>query len=578
MISVSPLSGNIFSTIFSVTLSPSTENFLVDWNDGTFTTSCTSSHSYSKKGQYKITYGTCTSTSSTYLSVYNYPFFEDTISTFSPTYSSLESEYSLYTINLSSLNAINTINLYASGSNSIPYKSERTFWSHLNPEWSFYNTSYEPITSLTLTGNPVLSGDYTLGYSSSAEIYYKDDLPGNPILWFTLDKDYNNSRIYSAHVHTISAQIPTKLKISADGINEINALQWSNNNVPFLISVANDSVNIIHSASGYFLNYNIVQNCNGISDTNQYIASSVNIELYDNNDFPIGGYAFGNFFLPSSSLDTNTILSNEINCGENPDEALLSKNRNIPIITLSASGNFITNNISYPLSGTSTSFSIHKFEDFYNIKLKNENKTTYDIIKKFNHFNLDNLSIFNNMLSAIASKDGLDCYSKIQNLTLESDLDLCSIQSLKSFAQKLDNQLDTFNISFPSELDKIVNMFSIPLQKLIGERQIKLEMDELINPDDYVDSNSTIILSEKNSNDLSFEYYNTSRDQLKNIIDTNKYCAHTIKISTKNPSESFIDYNNCLLGTGLSAHGDFYNDNGIVEEKINFLLNSILLQ
>jgi hypothetical protein len=77
--------------------------------------------------------------------------------------------------------------LYASGSNSFAYEDPQTFWSHLHPQWRFLDDKDNVINSVTLTGSPSYDGDVIVGYTSSTTIYYIDDMPGNPILFFTLD-------------------------------------------------------------------------------------------------------------------------------------------------------------------------------------------------------------------------------------------------------------------------------------------------------------------------------------------------------------------------------------------------------
>ena len=125
------------------------------------------------------------------------------------------------------------------------------------------------------------------------------------------------------------------------------------------------------------------------------------------------------------------------------------------------------------MTGTSAPFNVYRFENFNAFYRKGEDMTLYDIYKKYSHFDIEQQPLFNSYLSAsladIDSFGGL--YDKIKNFAKDtSDVDLCTIDNLYSVAEKMDYSLDDFGLNFPSELSRYMNMFSIPLQKLIGTR------------------------------------------------------------------------------------------------------------
>jgi hypothetical protein len=369
MINISPLSGYKNTTIFTFTNSDISEESNVIWGDDTTSQGASAMHVYSEIGLYSAFGGTCSSTSAFNLSVYEGEYFKDQLFIARSALSSLVTNPFVFTIYLSSKNPTNTIFLYSSGSNSIPYNSTRNFWSHLNPEWEFlYNDL--AVDSITMTGTPIYSDTRILGYSAMSVVKYKDDMPGNPILFFTLEnKEYNlptNSRVYAAISHSICAVDPDKLIITSDGINPINKIQWADKQIPYVISVGSSilsSDNILHYVSGNITNVKMSSNCYNFNLSSfQYNVSP--IFLFDENCFSSGGYLLSTFFYPSSALPPIEISNDLDSCNSNFDKIEFVKNRNSPKnIILSATGIFSYNDKTFSLSGISNTFDILAFEN-----------------------------------------------------------------------------------------------------------------------------------------------------------------------------------------------------------------------
>lgn len=576
-LNISPLSGYKFLTTFSLENTIPLDDPIINWKDGYISNANTASHVYSSAGIYNVTIASCNSvTSSVYLSVYNGNFYTDRIQCQYEGYTVTCEPYP-YFIELSSTNQVNTINLYASGSNSLPNYIDKNFWSHLNPYWYFTDEENNVIQNITLTGTPVISEGYTLGYYASAFVYYNDELPGHPIISFTLDKSPDNSRIYSSVTGTVSSAEPDRLYITADTIYDLNNIQWADQDNPYIVSVGNETCNLIHAASGYLTEVKVLQGCNGISEQEYYLPL-YDIKLTDDYGFPSGGYKLLTFNYPSSALNY-TVDTNNIPCGKNPYEYNTNKDYAYPTsVRLSAHGIFLVDGVEYSLTGISNEFTVSKKEDRFNIHVKNEDISLYDIIKKYSHFNLDDNINLNNYLSAIFVNDGFgEIYTKTQNMNLESDLDYCTINALYDMAKKMDYDIDEYNIGFPKELERIIDIYSIPFNKLIGQRNLSD-----LSPKELLDSSSVIFQYKpyliKNNIDDDYELYiHTENTSVLSAIEylTDK-CVYLTDDYTK-PIDSFIDYGNSDLSENIIGNGDFFDTNGIVDENIEYILNTVLI-
>jgi hypothetical protein len=623
MINISPLSGYKNTTIFTFTNSDISEESNVIWGDDTTSQGASAMHVYSEIGLYSAFGGTCSSTSAFNLSVYEGEYFKDQLFIARSALSSLVTNPFVFTIYLSSKNPTNTIFLYSSGSNSIPYNSTRNFWSHLNPEWEFlYNDL--AVDSITMTGTPIYSDTRILGYSAMSVVKYKDDMPGNPILFFTLEnKEYNlptNSRVYAAISHSICAVDPDKLIITSDGINPINKIQWADKQIPYVISVGSSilsSDSILHYVSGNITNVKMSSNCYNFNLSSfQYNVSP--IFLFDENCFSSGGYLLSTFFYPSSALPPIEISNDLDSCNSNFDKIEFVKNRNSPKnIILSATGIFSYNDKTFSLSGISNTFDILAFENRHQFYRKGEDYNVYEILKQSLPFDLNEYSNFNSYLSAIAGEgDSLGkVYDKISNFALDhSDIDVCNIESISDKYAKFDDSLEDFGLEFPEELRRLFHFSSIPLQKLIGTRcscntnfincagcqatnictickyDKKSNLGEQILSNSLLTVGETILYRENGSEVFNFLSIEDNGKQQFPLSELNmepfyskglfNYCFFRWnKTPQNNPIQSVVNYKDSrnLLNPALSSNSDWYSDNGIIEEMFNYVLTKNLL-
>lgn len=619
MISVSPLSGYSFRTTFTVVISPSSVNPTIAWGDNTFSHTSTATHVFSANGVYPLSISNCASTSSFFLSVLRGDILENGIKI---SYSNGLSAYAgcskTFNITLSSTTPSATIFLYASGSNSIPYTSKRTFWSHLNPEWEFRDINDNPIGELIMAGTAVYNtSSQLLGYSALSTVYFIDDMPGNPILFFTMKlNEYNvplNSRVYSALTHSVSSQTPKNLKITADGINDLVSTQWADRNIPYTTTIQGQQCDtIVYNASGYLTQIDIIQNCFGI-DTDNYTRYLFAINPTDSNCRPTGGYSINNLLVSSSTLSSNSLVNNYSTepCNVNIEDIEFYKTRKTPLnITLSAHGIFNINGIIYSLSGISAPFNIYPLENIHQYYKKGEEKTTYDILKKYSHFDLSQLPEFDNYLKVITGEEGIDFYGKTQNFMKDNvDIDVCTIKTLQDIAAKKAITIDDFGLSFPAELEKFIDDFSISLPKLIGTRCVcnnnfncqnccgknicsmcgfdkKSNIGQVLTTSSTVSANQIILIREESSDIYDF-FSVTQNAKVSELTGSpfdekgiNKFCFFEWNnFNQNNPIEGVINYKdqrNCL-NSGLSSVNEWYNTDGVIEEIFNYILTKNLI-
>jgi hypothetical protein len=152
--------------------------------------------------------------------------------------------------------------LYSQNSRSFPSLGDFK-WSHLRPEWNFLDSGFNLISSISATDTILYdSSGNTIGTTGYADFYYVDDMPTkvtSPIkLWATLDTHgktftnldysrcinsqlaipgYANSLISTYTNAVIKQQFPTHLKITKNGIDPIDPLQWAGNSIYNVITI-----------------------------------------------------------------------------------------------------------------------------------------------------------------------------------------------------------------------------------------------------------------------------------------------------------------------------------------------------
>ena len=132
------------------------------------------------------------------------------------------------------------------------------------------------------------------------------------------------------------------------------------------------------------------------------------------------------------------------------------------------------------ISGTSDPFTIHPSSG-KNRFFKHGEETDYgEIFNSYilqenvnQHSRLTNMfdSIFGNFEDKPEQALGKVLYEKIHNFTQNvADLDTCGVEAMYGLADQVDHELTKYNMSYPGGVKRLVDMLSVGIRKLVGDR------------------------------------------------------------------------------------------------------------
>lgn len=612
---VTPTTGNLSTTFvinnLAVNLLTALSNFNIDWGDGTDNISL--SHNYSDVGEYTIIVDACRSSTTSivstvdvcvnpgivdqvYFSVYPVSSYTGCGSTFEITFSALQ---------------LPTFYFYSSGSNSNPYQQPQNFWSHLKPQWRFTdeNNNFIETISVSATNITALS---TVGVSGTYTFKYVDDMPGSTNLFVTMEVvDAGiNSRVYASVPHSIIALEPTDLVITQDGIRPINQIQWSGVPIPIVISVANlnsNCSNILHYTSGSLISANITGRCSTI-DENIPLQT---FELFDENCFSTGGYILTSITITAIPPISVQGIFDPCEYETQEKEYIRRYAMDTQIFAKAVVSDGVNN---FTLTGISNTFSIYPFENFYTFRRHGESHNISDDLNYYGfteyikqHENLWKYSdaILDDSIDSL----GTNLYYKIDQFVKNTqDLDRCDLKSLRNAATELDVVFEDYNLSFPNELNRIVELASLPFQKLIGTRCVcntnfykcenccntnvcklcgfdkRTNIGDILSFTDYITAGTPILYRETGSQ--IYEIFNVLPQGGQNVFQLQTLTAQNFDTITdycfyewdstyqNNPIESEIDYQSefNMISPTVTSITEWYDENGILEEMINYTL------
>lgn len=597
--------------------------FNVDWGDGTYSKSFPHTHQYSKNGNYVVRILGCNSLSSvTYLeNVCVSNWIQPAVSITTNPISSYTGCGATFTACVSSLSPNMTLYFYSSGSGSVPYTYPEGFWDHLNPRWRFLDEDGDYISSATISGTPIKYGTETVAYSSCYTFQYVDDMPANNVILFlTLKTPHANSRVYSAVSHTVSALTPTKLCITEDGIRDIYELQWATVPIPYVISVCNDEVagcsNLLHYTSGAIVSATFTSICTYLNEA----VPLYTISLTDENCHHTGGYVLTSLTISETLIPSISTIRVEDDCNQTGIYEL--KDVRVPAHEAKITATAI---ITYPvgsatatvtLTGESNTFTVYPFEDYNKFRRKGESE---DISETMNFYaftdRMRNHEVLWNYLDALFGTDleslGTRTYFGIERFVDQhQDLDRCNLNSLLDMAEKYDVNVDDYSLALPYEVRRILDMVSMPLEKIVGARcvcntnffdcaaccggsicktcgyDLNTNIGDQLTYSDYVTAGTSILYTVK-GNDV-YDIVPITQQNGQNVFQLNtlsancfqetgidKYCFYEwLNTPAGNPIESEIDYDSefTTIDQTLSSPEDWFGNGGIVEEVLNFIL------
>jgi hypothetical protein len=251
-------------------------------------------------------------------------------------------------------------------------------------------------------------------------------------------------------------------------------------------------------------------------------------------------------------------------------------------------------------------FDVLKLEPPNNIRKINESFNTAQYYKELAlPENLKNNTIlFDSFFPAALGDAGLSAtqdlgqivYEKIANYVLNhSDVDTCNINQLKSLADQIANSYQNYGQIFPSEIQRILDITSIPRHRLWGVEDNTPLMPQSIGSKmntftDFITAGTKIVLRNKfdaetvihtvppQGNTLVYPLSSFVGLGFKQPVLNNYYFYRWEPIFSGNYIENTIDWESpfTTLTRNLSTFEDWYGDNGVVEEHLRYLLTKNL--
>ena len=143
---------------------------------------------------------------------------------------------------------------------------------------------------------------------------------------------------------------------------------------------------------------------------------------------------------------------------------------------------YITNNTNTTITGTSVLLDFVDFQQTDIFKI-NENFDLADNMHSlaFTEILTESEFLFKKFLGSIYGKYpfkhtdvGVTLYEKTANYVSNiSDIDYCNVKEIYNLAEMMDIDLQNFNLNYPQEVQRIMNLASVNLSKLLGARSVE---------------------------------------------------------------------------------------------------------
>lgn len=371
-------------------------------------------------------------------------------------------------------------------------------------------------TQSYITSPHYVNGSVFAGTSGMQTVYYVDDYPtlidGSYNLIFTLNTTNfepsviqsnlpvlnTDSIIYSFNY--IANSVPISLDITSNGLGgegqnlttfDINSAQLKEGVISFIIrsrTENNYSVNYI-PLSGASVPYNSFF-INGYPN-------NIFISLYNKNDEIIPGYS-----TPLSSIQFESPVYNDVIAPYVKGKIYLSNipatsSQGIKIFAITSITNIGTVNndqqhyfYNQQLTGVSTPFNVYTKDNYGKIAKVNENFDSYQayqslatqpVIAESNILVQDVLGQIGGDVNANLDTLGKRIYEKIANYVPNiSDIDTCNVEALLSQCELYNIDFikyvkDNITMQYPSDLSRLIDIFSIKRNYLFGTRNNWIE-------------------------------------------------------------------------------------------------------
>lgn len=268
-----------------------------------------------------------------------------------------------------------------------------------------------------------------------------------------------------------------------------------------------------------------------------------------------------------------------------------------------------------PVYGQSAPFKLYDLETSYELPKVNE---TFDCAAYFKSLALPevlnrNTKLFDEFFAAVVgdsdpSKEsaGRVIYERIANfINTHGDFETAEIEQLTSIANSMAVDVKTFGTEFPAAITRLINIFSVPKQRLRGVPTLMADVEDNIGPMIVLEENDTtfshLITADKyyyikdkryNQSQLIYAQPLLSGTELKSIyplkfikvdglrtpFSDNYYIFEYYAENYKGYTGNLLDWDSAFntISYNLSTNEEWYGDGGLVETMFNKLLTKQL--
>ena len=355
-------------------------------------------------------------------------------------------------------------------------------------KWSTTETKF--ITSVRSDDTAVLAGTYQVEHLRYIDEDIKPDKPDNKtILSFIFDTtgikldDNYNSELYQqwlnyipyTHSFNTDTSLPSddNFSINYNGVvlNSCGVLDSTNLDI-YEYKYIHTPINFVVQL-GWIVNetnfypYKFIPTLNVSSDGKIFYENSevgkISVDKIDDVTFTsdnistIGGYLKGEFICNTPTIQTNLKLN-------------FDKELTIPIIGAIKPKYNSSQNKPFNIIESKDHIKLFKINENFDMKEKYKSLALQPILR-------ESTNIFDDIYGQIVGDAsdsmnlGVQIYEKISNFVSNTqDIDLCNVMSLYGLYDKFDEYIADLNYAWPSELQRVIDLLSIKLDKLIGNK------------------------------------------------------------------------------------------------------------
>lgn len=259
------------------------------------------------------------------------------------------------------------------------------------------------------------------------------------------------------------------------------------------------------------------------------------------------------------------------------------------------------------IKGVSTPFYVYDLNNSYTAAKVNE---TYDLPAYMHSLALPevlslNPGLFEEFLPGVIGDGDLAheslgrmIYERIANFVqTHSDVETSEVDQLLSMASQVSVPAKTYGIEFPREIQRLINLFSVPKNKLRGlvsyETDFNKNVGKIINETDIIYSGQTIVAKDRRfeidklihvgpidtitGQLTSYPLYSIELNGLRTPIFDNYYFFE-YEVGVVGYTDNIIDWDSpyTTISYNLSTNEEWYADDGLVETMFNNALTKKL--